>query len=231
MRCARPLKQVVGAYAIAVIEKDNPDCIIAARKALRWWWEWATASSISLLTRLRLWNSLTMWSHIKDEEIALIRRGEPLKLLSFDNKENEIDVKKLEMSISQLEKGGYPHFTPRRYLNSRPRFLDCIRGRVVDKGRFVTLNGVNDNSETFINAKRIVIVACGTSWHSALIGKYLIQDTCKIPVVVEYASEFRYSNPVITHEDIVIAISQSGETADTLAAIKIARGMGRSSTA
>lgn len=220
------LKQVVGAYAIAVIEKDNPDCIIAARKSSPLVvgvgdGEFYLASDASPFVEFT--DNVV---YIKDEEIALIRRGEPLKLLSFDNKENEIDVKKLEMSISQLEKGGYPHFMLKEIFEQPSTLLDCIRGRVVDKGRFVTLNGVNDNSETFINAKRIVIVACGTSWHSALIGKYLIQDMCKIPVVVEYASEFRYSNPVITHEDIVIAISQSGETADTLAAIKIARGMG-----
>lgn len=220
------LKQVVGAYAIAVIEKNNPDCIIAARKSSPLVvgvgdGEFYLASDASPFVEFT--NNVV---YLKDEEIAYIRRGEPLKLLTFDNKENEIDVRKLEMSISQLEKGGYPHFMLKEIFEQPSTLLDCIRGRVVDKGRFVMLNGVNDNRETFMNAKRIVIVACGTSWHSALIGKYLIQDMCKIPVVVEYASEFRYSRPVITHEDIVIAVSQSGETADTLAAIKIARGMG-----
>lgn len=130
------------------------------------------------------------------------------------------------MSISQLEKGGYPHFMLKEIFEQPVTLRDCIRGRVVEGGHRVMLNGVNDNKDKFLNAKRIVIVACGTSWHASLLGKYLLQDMCRIPVEVEYASEFRYSNPVLDERDIVIAISQSGETADTLAAIKIARGMG-----
>lgn len=220
------LKQVIGAYAIAVIEKNNPDCIIAARKSSPLVVgvgddEFYLASDASPFVEFT--DNVV---YLKEEEIALIRRHEPLKLYSLDNKENEIDVKKLEMSISQLEKGGYPHFMLKEIFEQPATLLDCIRGRVVDHGRIVTLNGVSDNRDTFINARRIVIVACGTSWHSALIGKYLIQDMCHIPVEVEYASEFRYSHPVLTPDDIVIAISQSGETADTLAAIKIARKMG-----
>lgn len=220
------LRQVVGAYAIAVIEKGNRDEIIAARQSSPMaigigegeFFLSSDAASVIEYTQ--------DFVYVNDGEIAVINRHKPLKIVTLDNHEGRVDIKKLQMSISQLEKGGYPHFMLKEIFEQPSTLLDCIRGRVVDKGRFVTLNGVNDNSETFINAKRIVIVACGTSWHSALIGKYLIQDMCKIPVVVEYASEFRYSNPVITHEDIVIAISQSGETADTLAAIKIARGMG-----
>ncbi len=220
------LKQVVGAYAIAVIEKGDPDCIVAARKSSPLVVgvgdnEFFLASDASPFVEFT--DNVV---YLKDEEIVLIRRGEPLKLYSLDNKENEIDVRKLEMSISQLEKGGYPHFMLKEIFEQPSTLHDCIRGRVVNDGKYITLNGVNDNKETFMSARRIIFVACGTSWHSALIGKYLIQDMCRIPVEVEYASEFRYSHPVLTPHDIVIAISQSGETADTLAAIKIARGMG-----
>lgn len=220
------LKQVVGAYAIAVIEKNNPDRIIAARK-----------SSPLVIgigeDEMFLASDATPFVeytkdcvYLKDEEVAVIERGEPLKILNLENKESEIDVTTLEMSISQLEKGGYPHFMLKEIFEQPSTLHDCIRGRVVAGGRRVMLNGVIDNIDKFVNAKRIVIVACGTSWHAGLLGKYLIQDMCRIPVEVEYASEFRYSNPVLDERDIVIAISQSGETADTLAAIKIAKGMG-----
>ena len=220
------LKQVVGAYAIAVIEKDNPNRIIAARK-----------SSPLVIgigeNEMFLASDATPFVeytkdcvYLKDEEVAVIERGEPLKLVTLENKESKIDVTTLEMSRSQLEKGGYPHFMLKEIFEQPTTLQDCIRGRVVNGGKKVMLSGVADNKEKFINAKRIVIVACGTSWHAALLGKYLLQDMCRIPVEVEYASEFRYSNPVLDDKDIVIAISQSGETADTLAAIKIAKGMG-----
>lgn len=220
------LKQVVGAYAIAVVEKDNPDKIIAARKSSPLVIglgedEYFLASDATPFVEYT-----KDVVYLKDEELAVIKRGEPLRLLTLENKESEIDVKTLEMSISQLEKGGYPHFMLKEIFEQPTTLLDCIRGRVVDGGDRIMLNGVNDNKEKFLNAKRIVIVACGTSWHASLIGKYLLQDMCRIPVEVEYASEFRYSNPVLDDRDIVIAVSQSGETADTLAAIKIARKMG-----
>ncbi|MDE6256928.1 MAG: glutamine--fructose-6-phosphate transaminase (isomerizing), partial [Muribaculaceae bacterium] len=164
--------------------------------------------------------------YLKDEEIAVIKKGEPLKIVNLDNHESKIDVKTLELSISQLEKGGYPHFMLKEIFEQPSTLRDCVRGRIIDHGSKINISGINDNKETFLNAKRIVIVACGTSWHAALLGKYLLQDMCRIPVEVEYASEFRYSNPVLDNKDIVIAISQSGETADTLAAVKIARNMG-----
>lgn len=220
------LKQVVGAYAIAVIEKNNPDQIIAARKSSPLvigigedeFFLASDATPFVEYTKEAV--------YLKDEEVAVVRRGQPLKLLTLENKDCVIDVKTLEMSISQLEKGGYPHFMLKEIFEQPVTLRDCIRGRVVEGGHRVMLNGVNDNKDKFLNAKRIVIVACGTSWHASLLGKYLLQDMCRIPVEVEYASEFRYSNPVLDERDIVIAISQSGETADTLAAIKIARGMG-----
>ncbi len=220
------LKQVVGAYAIAVIEKDNPDRIIAARK-----------SSPLVIgigeDEMFLASDATPFVeftkdcvYLKDEEMAVIERGKPLKILNLENQESEVDVTTLEMSISQLEKGGYPHFMLKEIFEQPNTLRDCIRGRVVDKGKRFVLNGVLDNIDKFLNAKRIVIVACGTSWHAGLLGKYLLQDMCRIPVEVEYASEFRYSNPVLDDRDIVIAISQSGETADTLAAIQIAKKQG-----
>lgn len=220
------LKQVVGAYAIAVVEKDSPDRIIAARKQSPLVvgigdGEFFLASDATPFVEYT-----DKCVYVKDEEIAIIQRGEPLKLVNLENKEGKIDVKKLEMSISELEKGGYPHFMLKEIFEQPRTLRDCIRGRVVEGGHRILLNGVEDNKEVFRNANRIILVACGTSWHAALLGKYLIQDMCRIPVVVEYASEFRYSNPVITSKDIVIAISQSGETADTLAAIQIARKMG-----
>lgn len=220
------LKQVIGAYAIALIEKDNPDVIIAARNSS------PLAVGIGE-NEMFLASDATPFVeytkdcvYLKDGEIAIIKKGEPLKILTLENKESKIDVTTLEMSISQLEKGGYEHFMLKEIFEQPGTLRDCIRGRVVDNGSTIMLSGVIDSKEKFLNAKRIVIVACGTSWHAALLGKYLIQDMCKIPVQVEYASEFRYSNPILDERDVVIAISQSGETADTLAAVKIAREMG-----
>lgn len=220
------LNQVQGAYAIAVIERGNPDCIIAARKSSPLVigigeGEFFLASDATPIVEYT-----KDVVYVKDEEIAVLRRGEPLRLLTLEKEEAQIDVTELELSISQLEKGGYPHFMLKEIFEQPSTLLDCIRGRVVRGGDCIILNGVRDNEEKFRNAKRIVIVACGTSWHAGLLGKYLIQDLCKIPVEVEYASEFRYNHPVINSDDIVIAISQSGETADTLAAIHIAREKG-----
>lgn len=220
------LKQVVGAYAIAVIEKNHPDKIIAARNSS------PLAVGIGN-NEMFLASDATPFVeytnecvYLKDGEIAIIEKGEPLKIVNLDNRETQIDVTTLELSISQLEKGGYEHFMLKEIFEQPTTLRDCIRGRVIEGGKKIMLSGVIDGKAKFLNAKRIVIVACGTSWHAALLGKYLIQDMCKIPVEVEYASEFRYSNPILDEKDVVIAISQSGETADTLAAVKIARNMG-----
>ncbi|MDE6084634.1 MAG: glutamine--fructose-6-phosphate transaminase (isomerizing) [Muribaculaceae bacterium] len=220
------LKEVVGAYAIAVIEKNNPDQIIAARKSSPLVVGIGEDEMFLASDATPIVEYTDNVVYVKDEEIAVIRRGEPLKLVNLENQEAEIDVKKLKVSISELEKGGYDHFMLKEIFEQPRTLTDCIRGRVVEDGRRVLINGVSDNKDKFINAHRIIIVACGTSWHAALLGKYLIQDMCRIPVEVEYASEFRYSNPVLTSNDVVIAISQSGETADTLAAIQIAKKMG-----
>ncbi len=217
------LHQVVGAYAIAVVEKNDPDTIIAARPLVIGIGDDETFLASDASPFVEYTKDAV---YLNDGEIAVIRRNEPLKVLNLENRESKIDVKTLEMSISQLEKGGYPSFMLKEIFEQPTTLRECIRGRVVENGQRVIISGVRDHKEKFLNAKRIVIVACGTSWHAALIGKYLIQEMCHIAVEVEYASEFRYSNPVLGKDDIVIALSQSGETADTLAAVKIARSMG-----
>lgn len=220
------LKQVIGAYAIAVVEKGNRDEIIAARQSSPMvvgigegeYFLSSDAASIIEYTQ--------DFVYVEDGQIAVINRLKPLKILTLDNKEGTIDIKKLQLSISQLEKGGYPHFMLKE-INEQPRtIVDCIRGRINPDTLEVKLSGVIDNREKFLNARRVIFVACGTSWHAALIGEHLIEGICRIPVEVEYASEFRYRNPIIRKDDIVIAVSQSGETADTLAAVELARKAG-----
>ena len=220
------LRQVVGAYAIAIIEKGDQDRIIAARKSSPLVVglgndEYFLASDATPI--IEYTNKVV---YIHDGEIVVIDRHKPLKVVNFDNEESELDVRKLQMSISQLEKGGYPHFMLKEIFEQPKTIVDCIRGRINAGADNVILSGVLDNKDKFLKAKRIIIVACGTSWHAALIGEYLIEEWCRIPVEVEYASEFRYRNPVISPDDMVIAISQSGETADTLAAIELARSHG-----
>ncbi|MDE7116823.1 MAG: glutamine--fructose-6-phosphate transaminase (isomerizing) [Muribaculaceae bacterium] len=220
------LHQVVGAYAIAVVEKNDPDTIIAARQSSPLVIGIGDDETFLASDASPFVEYTKDAVYLNDGEIAVIKRNEPLKVLNLENRESKIDVKTLEMSISQLEKGGYPSFMLKEIFEQPTTLRECIRGRVVENGKRVIISGVRDHKEKFLNAKRIVIVACGTSWHAALIGKYLIQEMCHIAVEVEYASEFRYSNPVLGKDDIVIALSQSGETADTLAAVKIARSMG-----
>ncbi len=220
------LHQVVGAYAIAVVEKNDPDTIIAARQSSPLVIGIGDDETFLASDASPFVEYTKDAVYLNDGEIAVIRRNEPLKVLNLENRESKIDVKTLEMSISQLEKGGYPSFMLKEIFEQPTTLRECIRGRVAENGQRVIISGVRDHKEKFLNAKRIVIVACGTSWHAALIGKYLIQEMCHIAVEVEYASEFRYSNPVLGKDDIVIALSQSGETADTIAAVKIARSMG-----
>lgn len=220
------LNQVQGAYAIAVIENDKPDQIIAARKSSPLVIGIGDNEFFLASDATPLCEYTKEVVYVKDGEIAVIRKGEDLKLVTLANKEVNIDVTELTLSLSQMEKGGYEHFMLKEIFEQPDTLLDCIRGRVTGGGRKIQLNGIVDNKQKFLEAKRIVFVSCGTSWHASLLGKYLIQEMCRIPVEVEYASEFRYSNPVLTKDDIVIAVSQSGETADTLAAIEIAKNMG-----
>ena len=220
------LGRVVGAYSISVIEKDNPDRIIAARQSSPMAigvgdGEYFISSDAS---------SIVEYTHdivyVEDGEIAVVERGKPLQLVTLENHEADVKVTRLDISISDLEKGGYPTFMLKE-INEQPRtIVDCIRGRVSAETGKVMLSGVRDNIDRWLGARRVIFVACGTSWHASLIGKQLFENICRIPAEVEYASEFRYRNPVLYPDDVVIAVSQSGETADTLAAISLARSAG-----
>ena len=218
--------QIVGAYAIAVIDRRNPNQIVVARKSSPLVigvgdGEYFIASDATPIVEYT--NRVV---YLNDDEIAVINRGESLHVFNMDNKESKVNIQKLRMSISELEKGGYPHFMLKEIFEQPRTLRDCIRGRVSADGKHVVLSGVLDNKERFLDAHRILIVACGTSWHAALIGKHLFEDMCRIPVEVEYASEFRYRNPVVSDKDVLIAMSQSGETADTLAALELAKEQG-----
>lgn len=220
------LNQVIGAYAIAVLDRTNNDEIIAARKSSPLVvgigeGEYFLASDATPIVEY-----VKDVVYLNDGEIAVINRHKPLKVMNLNNIESKIDIRKLEMNISELEKGGYPHFMLKEIFEQPRTITDCIRGRINVEGTNVVLSGILDNKERFLNARRIIFVACGTSWHAGLIGEYLFEDLCGIEVKVEYASEFRYRNPVIHSDDVVIAISQSGETADTLAAIELAKSKG-----
>jgi len=220
------LTQAVGAYAIAVIEKGNPDLIIAARKSSPLVIgigddEFFLASDATPI--IEYTNRVI---YLDDEEVAIIQRGKELQIKTIANVVKTHEIKELEMSLNELEKGGFPHFMLKEIYEQPKRIEEAMRGRINVEGNTVSLAGIIDNKEKFMNAKRILIVACGTSWHAGLIGEYLIEELARIPVEVEYASEFRYRNPIINPGDIVIAISQSGETADTLAAIELAKKSG-----
>jgi glucosamine--fructose-6-phosphate aminotransferase (isomerizing) len=220
------LNQVVGAYAIAVIEKGQPDLIVAARKGSPLvvgigedeFFLASDATPIVEFTKKVV--------YIGEEEIVTLQRGEALKIRTIGNVEKTPEIKELEMTLSQLEKGGYPHFMIKEIFEQPKTLADSMRGRVNVEENNITLAGFIDNKEKFLNAKRIIITACGTSWHSGLIGKYAIEEFARIPVEVEYSSEFRYRKPVINPDDLVVAISQSGETADTLAAVELAKENG-----
>ena len=221
------LQQVVGAYAIVVISKDNPDQLIAARK------------SSPLVLGIGKDNDFFLASdatpiveytkkvvYMEDEEIAIVDLNEGLKLYSIDEVEKTPYVQELELQLEALEKGGYEHFMLKE-IHEQPRSIkDCFRGRLNAEEGWVSLGGIKDYEEKMIKANRIIMIACGTSWHAGLVGEYLFEDLARINVEVEYASEFRYRNPIITENDIVIAISQSGETADTLAALELAKSKG-----
>lgn len=220
------LTQVVGAYAIAVIEKNNPDCIVAARKASPLvvgigddeFFLGSDASPIIEYTNKVI--------YLDDDEVVRLQRGKEPRIYNLNNVEKSHEIMQLEMNLSQLEKGGYPHFMLKEIFEQPNTIRECMRGRINVDRNSVAMSGIIDNKEKFLNAKRIIIVACGTSWHAGLIGEYLIEEFARIPVEVEYASEFRYRNPVLCKDDIVIAISQSGETADTLAAVELALSQG-----
>ena len=217
------LTQVIGAYAIAVIERNNPDCIVAARKASPLvvgigddeFFLGSDASPIIEYTNRVI--------YIDDDEVVRLQLGKEPRICNLHNVEKNHKIIELEMSLSELEKGGYPFFMLKEIFEQPNTIRECIRGRINVDRNSVAMSGIIDHKDKFLNTKRIIIVACGTSWHAGLIGEYLIEEFARIPVEVEYASEFRYRNPILDKDDIVIAISQSGETADTLAAIELAR--------
>lgn len=221
------LNNVIGAYAIVVMSIDNPGQLIAARKSsplvvgIGKNGDFYLASDATPIVEYT--NEVV---YLDDEEIAIVERNKGLRLYNIQNQEKTPYIQELEMQLEALEKGGYEHFMLKE-IHEQPRSIrDCFRGRLnVDKG-WVGLGGIKDYEQKLANANRIIMVACGTSWHAALVGEYLIEDLARIPVEVEYASEFRYRNPIISENDIVIAISQSGETADTLAALELAKSKG-----
>lgn len=220
------LHEVIGAYAIAVIDKRTPNQIIAACKQSplvvgignNEFFIGSDASPIVEYTDQVV--------YLDDGNIAVLRLGEELKVVSILNRKLYPEIQTVDINLGQLEKGGYPHFMLKEIFEQPECITNCMRGRVSVSCDNVVLSAVIDYKKQLLNAKRFIIVACGTSWHAALIGKQMIEGFCRIPVEVEYASEFRYRNPVITKDDVVIAISQSGETADTLAAVKLARQHG-----
>jgi len=220
------LHQVFGAYAIAIIDKRDPNQIIAARKQSPLvvgigegeFFLGSDASPIIEYTDKVV--------YLEDGNIAVLRLGEELKVVSILNEEQALEVKTVDIDLGQIEKGGFPHFMLKEIFEQPECLTNSMRGRVNVEADHVTLSAMIDYRRQLLQAKRIVIVACGTSWHAGLIGKQLIETFCRIPVEVEYASEFRYRNPVVNEDDVVIAISQSGETADTLAAIQLAKSRG-----
>lgn len=221
------LKQVEGAYAIAVLEKDNPDTLIVARKSSPLVIGIGEEETFIASDATPIVGFTDKVVYLKDNEIAVVRRNAPLEIQSIENgRPSALNIQTLKLSVAQLEKGGYETFMLKEIFEQPGTLKDCIRGRITSDCKQVILSGVIENREKFIHANRIVIVACGTSWHAALIGKRVIQEMCQISVEVEYASEFRYGCPYITDKDVVVAVSQSGETADTLAAIQLAKSKG-----
>ena len=221
------LNQVVGAYAIAVIDVENPDEIIAARLGSPLAIgigndEFFIASDATPFIEYTS-NAI----YLEDEEMAIVRLHKPLKVRKIKD-DSLVDpyIQELQLNLEQIEKGGYNHFMMKEIYEQPNVIKDTYRGRLLANQGIVQMSGVEDNLEKFLNAKRILIVACGTSWHAGLVAEYIIEEFSRIPVEVEYASEFRYRNPIINKDDVVIAISQSGETADTLAAIKLAKENG-----
>lgn len=220
------LHQLIGAYAIAVLDKRQKNQIIAARKQSPLvigvgedeFFLGSDATPIIEYTDKVV--------YLDDDNIAVIRLGEDLKVVNIQNIKLSPEVKTIDLNLGRIEKGGYPHFMLKEIFDQPECLGNCMRGRINTEANNVTLSAVIDYKKYLLNAKRIIIVACGTSWHAGLIGKQVIESFCRIPVEVEYASEFRYRNPVINRDDVVIAISQSGETADTLAAVKLAKENG-----
>lgn len=220
------LNEVVGAYAILVMDKQNSDEMVAARKGSPLvigvgkgeYFVASDASPIVEYTRNVV--------YLEDEQIARINKAEELEIKTISNIKKTPYIEELELNLEEIAKGGYEYFMLKEIFEQPKCILDTMRGRISSKTGEINLGGILDYEKKILNAERIIIVACGTSWHAGLIGEYLFEDLARIPVEVEYASEFRYRNPIITEKDVVLAISQSGETADTLAALELAKVKG-----
>lgn len=221
------LNEVVGAYAIAVFDRNKPDEIVVAKLGSPLAIgigenEFFIASDASPF--IEFTNNAM---YLEDEEMAILRVGKEIKLRKIkDDSVVYPTIQELKLNIEEIEKGGFDHFMLKEIYEQPRAILDTYRGRLIADQGLIKMAGIDENLEKFLNANRIIIVACGTSWHAGLVAEYIFEDLARIPVEVEYASEFRYRNPVITDKDVVIAISQSGETADTLAAIKLAKEKG-----
>ena len=224
------LRRVVGAYAIAVLDREHPDTLICARKSSPLVVGIGEDQSEFFLASdaLPIVGYTTHIVYLNDEEVDEIRRGEEITIKNLANWHEVVapNVHDVDIDLDKLEKGGYPHYMLKEIFEQPRCIADCMRGRLLPKEKKIVLSAINLHKDQLVNANRFIIVACGTSWHAGLIGKQLIEEFCKVPVQVEYASEFRYRNPVIRPDDIVIAISQSGETADTLAAFNLAKANG-----
>ena len=220
------LHEAIGAYAIAILDYRHPDTLIAARNQSPLVVgigndEYFIASDASPIVEYT-----DKVVYLEDGNIAVIKQGKELEIVNIHNRKIHPEIQTVDINLGQIEKGGYPHFMLKEIFEQPECITNCMRGRVNVDVDNVVLSAVIDYKKQLLNAKRFVIVACGTSWHAGLIGKQIIESLCRIPVEVEYASEFRYRNPVISKDDVVIAISQSGETADTLAAVKLAKEHG-----
>ncbi|TGL46928.1 glutamine--fructose-6-phosphate transaminase (isomerizing) [Leptospira meyeri] len=219
------LNEVVGAYAIVILSKENERMMIAARKGSPLVIgigedEYFVASDATPI--IEYTNNVT---YLNDQEMAIIKDGS-LVVKNLENVTKTPFIQKLELDLEDIEKGGYPHFMLKEIFEQPKSVRDAMRGRLVSREHHLFLSGIDQYLNRFLNADRLILVGCGTSWHAGLIGEYLFEDLARIPTEVEYASEFRYRNPIVTERDVVIAVSQSGETADTLAAIELAKSKG-----
>ena len=221
------LHSVVGAYAIVVLSKDNPNQLVAARKSSPLVVGIGTNGDFYLASDATPIVEYTKRVvYLEDEEIAVVDLNDGLRIFNIGNQEVTPYVQQLEMQLEALEKGGYEHFMLKEIYEQPRSITDCFRGRLNSTEGWVSLGGLKEYEQKIINAPRIIMIACGTSWHACLVGEYLIEDLARINVEVEYASEFRYRNPIINENDIVLAVSQSGETADTMAALELAKSKG-----
>lgn len=219
------LKRIVGAYCILLISDEDPDTIIAARKGSPLVIGIGKGEHFLASDASPIIEYTKEVVYVNDYEIAIVKPDE-LILKNLGNEKQTPFITKLDMELAAIEKGGYDHFMLKEIHEQPSTIFDCLRGRLLPQTGQIMMGGIESNMDAFVNANRIIIVACGTSWHAGLVAEYLIEDLCRIPVEVEYASEFRYRNPVIHKGDVIIAISQSGETADTLVALESAKEKG-----